>query len=155
MSESEYSSDGSIDGDDLKLFNTLMKIERDVQYGAEEILNAILCSSDDMDWHEDTLELIVEGRKIRKTNIIDLVEYLCYSENGNIENPHGLKIFIEALKNIGLDSEWVKNESIAKYLEKSESDASSSSGDEDSDEKSSEQSEIDDSASRDEGNVNY
>ena len=49
--------------------------------------------------------------------MIELVSYLMYPSDDRLEKPKGLDIFVDALKDIGLDSKWVKNEDVIQELD--------------------------------------
>ena len=87
----------------------LRELPKDVRDNGEEILHAILCGPSHLDWDKD-LRLIVDGRVIQKTNIIELVEHLLYPERENADSLHGFNVFVDELNKIGLESHWVKNE---------------------------------------------
>lgn len=48
--------------------------------------------------------------------MIESVSYMMYPTNDRLEKTEGLDIFIDALKDIGLDSKWVKNEDVIQEL---------------------------------------
>ena len=126
MSDDGYSSaDDEVCDGDMKIFAALEKFEEREQNIAEEILHSIICSSDHLDWKEDSMEIKIDGRVVRGSNIIDLVQYLLYPEDANIAEPSALFEFVKALKMIGLEPDWVCNEKVAAELEEYESDSSS------------------------------
>ena len=114
------------------LYSALSDIPLDVQDDAKEILNAMLTSSDTIGW-DDKLQLIVDGRAIPKTNVSELVVHVLYPHDDRIEDPRGFNIFVQGLKDIGLEAEWVDNEVAKSVLESTEDDTGETSDDDDSD----------------------
>ena len=100
----------------IKLYSILIHLPLDVQDDAEEILHTIECSNENIDWDDD-YRLIVNGRTYYHTDMIELVSYLMYPVDDRLEKPRGLDIFVDALKDVGLDSKWVKNEDIIEELD--------------------------------------
>ena len=105
--------------EETKIYQVLRELPKDVRDNGEEILHAIACGTSQLDW-DHQLRLIVDGRVIHKTNIIELVEQLLYPEREDVDIPHGFDIFVNALSNIGLDSHWVKNEYAKEKLDENE-----------------------------------
>ena len=99
----------------IKLYSILFHLPSGVQDDAEELLHTIECSNENIDWDDD-YRLIVDGRTYYHTNMIELVSYLLYPADYRLERPKGLDIFVDALKDIGLDSKWVKNEDVIDEL---------------------------------------
>ena len=112
------------------LYAALSDIPFDVQDDAKEILNAMLTSSDTIGW-DAKLQLIVDGRVIPKTNVSELVVHVLYPHDERIEEPRGFNIFVQGLKDIGLESEWVDNEVAKSVLESTEDDTGETSNDDD------------------------
>ena len=137
-----------------KIKRVLKELPGDVRDNGEEILHAIACGTSLLDW-DHNLRLVVAGRVIHNTNIIELVEHLLYPEREDGDNPHGFDMFVNELSHIGLDSQWVKNEYAKKILDdnermydtassnpnSSESDESDNESSNESDHNSNEQSE--------------
>jgi len=118
--------------DSFKFFNALMKFNKDEMSHAEEILHTIACSTDYIDWDATSMEVIINKIVLKESNIVDLVKYLLNTEN-EVE-PVGLETFVEALKQIGMESKWVLNKTIASELnEYDSSESSGSSSDEEPD----------------------
>ena len=66
---------------------------------------------------------MINNRAIPNTNIVELVEYILYPEGDEeTDPPNGFEKFIEELKRIGLESQWVHNESVIKALDDNEND---------------------------------
>ena len=121
---------GNVLKHNIKLYSTLIHLPLDVQDDAEVILHTIECSNENIDW-DDEYRLIVNDRTYYHTHMIELVPYLLYPVDYRLERPKGIDIFVDALKDIGLDSKWVKNEDVREELgDEDESD------DEDEDETS-------------------
>ena len=121
------------DDDDFprgKIFGALICFGEDERKNATQILHAILCNTDILNWKENTLEIIVNSRPMRNTNIVDLIQYILSSEDEGVPKPFGLEEFVEALKRTGLESEWVKNEAIADELDTVDSDEETKSEEE-------------------------
>ena len=106
----------------------LSKLPISLHDGARIILNAMLTSKDAIGWDSD-LKLIVNGRTIPNTNIANLISHVLYPVDPDMDDPIGFKIFVKALHNIGLESEWVENENAKDILDsrKNDEDTASSS----------------------------
>ena len=113
----------------------------DIQDDAKEILNAMLTSENTIGWNSK-LQLIVDDRVVPGTNVTDLVAHVLYPHDERIKDPRGFNVFVQGLKDIGLESEWVDNSIAKSVLESVEDDTGETSEDEDSDD--------DDDASEDE-----
>ena len=113
----------------------------DIQDDAKEILNAMLTSKNTIGWNSK-LQLIVDDRVVPGTNVTDLVAHVLYPHDERIKDPRGFNVFVQGLKDIGLESEWVDNSIAKSVLESVEDDTGETSEDEDSDD--------DDDASEDE-----
>ncbi len=113
----------------------------DIQDAAKEILNAILTSKNTIGWNSK-LQLIVDDRVVPRTNVADLVAHVLYPHDERVKDPRGFNVFVQGLKDIGLESEWLENEIAKSVLESAEDDTDETSEDEDSD---------DDDASEDDG----
>ena len=93
---------------------------------AKEILNAMLTSNNVIGW-DRKLRLIVDGRVLPGTNIANLVAHVLYPHDERISDPRGFDIFVQGLKDIGLESEWVDNENVKSVLESIEDDTGETS----------------------------
>ena len=107
-----------------KFFDAVQNFNDEEMKPALEILHAILCSTDILDWN-DKMELVVDRRTVRGSNIIDLIQYLLYLESTDISNPQGLNEFVKGLVRIGLESDLVRNETIANQLDEVDSEEES------------------------------
>ena len=100
----------------------LMQLPKDVRGIGEEVLQTIACGKKLLSWN-DKLQLVIDDRTIPNTNILELVQYILYPERDDeIDPPHGFDLFVEELKNIGLESQWVRNETVIEALDDNEND---------------------------------
>ena len=74
-----------------------------------------------MGWNANE-ELTIDGATVPNTNILKLVKYILYAEDEHLKIPNGFNTFVEGLKTIGLESEWVRNESVKEELDNNEND---------------------------------
>ena len=112
----------------------LMQLPKEVRGIGEEVLQTIACGKKLLSWN-DKLQLVIDDRPIPNTNIVDLVQYILYPEREDGTNPpHGLDSFVEELKRVGLEPQWVRNESVIDALNDNEHDWDTTDTDEDSDE---------------------
>ena len=115
------------------LYTILSRIPFDIRDAAKEILNAMLTSKNLIGW-ETRLRLIVDDRVVPKTNVADLVAHVLYSHDERIPDPRGFTLFVQGLKDIGLESEWVENEVAKSILESIEDGTGETSEDDSEDE---------------------
>ena len=74
------------------------------------------------------------NRSLPNTNIVDLVAHLLHPHDGRVEEPKAISLFVQALKDIKLESEWVQNELVKDILDDaSDSEDESDEGDDDDD----------------------
>ena len=105
-----------------KVEGLLKQLPKDVRGIGEEVLHAIACGKKLLSWN-NKLQLIIDGRAIPNTNLVELVEYILYPEGDeNVDPPTGFDTFIKALKGIGLESQWVRNERVIKALDNNENE---------------------------------
>jgi hypothetical protein len=131
------------------LYTILSRVPIDIQDDAKEILNAMLTSKNTIGW-DTSLRLIVDDRVIPKTNVADLVAHVLYPHDERIPDPHGFTLFVQGLKDIGLEPEWVENKVVKSILESTEDDTGETSEDDsDSGDDDSEPDESDDDGSED------
>ena len=127
-------------GSVAKSRDLLQRLPREVREIGEEVLHAISCGKKLMGWN-DRLQLTIDGRAIPNTNITDLIQYILYPEpedDDTTEPPHGFDTFVEGLKSIGLESQWVRNEYVIEQLDDNENewdttDSEASESDDDDD----------------------
>ena len=93
---------------------------------AREILDAMLAGGDVVNWDRQH-RLMLGNRSLPNTNIVDLVAHLLYLHDERVEDPKAFSLFLQALTNFKLESEWVQNELVKDMLD----DASDSSDSED------------------------
>ena len=99
--------------------DVLTQLPKDVQGIGEEVLHAIACGQQLLSWN-DKLQLVIDNRSVPNTNIIDLIQYILYPETDDTSQPPGFDAFLEALKEIGLESQWVRNETVINALDNNE-----------------------------------
>ena len=107
--------------DEWHVEDILMQLPKDVQGIGEEVLHAISCSRQLVSWN-DKLQLVIHNRSVPRTNIFELVQYILYPENKDTSQPRGFDVFLEALKEIGLESQWVRNETVINALDNNENE---------------------------------
>ena len=103
----------------MKATDILQLLPRDVRGIGEEVINAMVCGSKVLSWNEK-LELFKAGKAVPGTNIIRLLEYILYPEEEGSIPPRGFDQFLEGLKKIELESQWVRNTSVIKELDNNE-----------------------------------
>ena len=82
----------------------------------KKFLHAISCGRHLLSWNEK-LQLVINNRPVPRTNIVDLVQYILYPESEEAKPPRGIDTFLEELKEIGLESQWVRNETVINALD--------------------------------------
>ena len=107
--------------DEWHVEDILMQLPKDVQGIGEEVLHAISCSRQLLSWNNQ-LQLVIHNRSVPRTNIVELVQYILYPESKDTSQPRGFDVFLEALKEIGLESQWVRNETVINALDNNEND---------------------------------
>ena len=86
----------------------------------------MLASRDIFNWDRQH-RLMLGNCSLPNTNIVDLVAHLLHPHDEWVEDPKAFSLFVKALKDIKLESEWVQNELVKDMLD----DASDSSDSED------------------------
>ena len=104
-----------------KVEDLVSKLPEDVRDLGEEVLHAINCGKKLVGWNGNE-ELTIDGASVPNTNILKLVKYILYPEDKHLKVPNGFNTFIEGLKTVGLESEWVRNESVKQVLDNNEND---------------------------------
>ena len=107
--------------DEWHVEDILMQLPKDVQGIGEEVLHAISCSRQLLSWNNQ-LQLVIHNRSVPRTNIVELVQYILYPESKDTSQPRGFEMFLDALKEIGLESQWVRNETVINALDNNEND---------------------------------
>ena len=121
-------------------YTILSRIPFDIRDAAKEILNAMLTSKNLIGW-DTRLRLIVDDRVIPNTNVADLVSHVLYPHDERIPDPRGFMLFVQGLKDIGLEPEWVENEVAKSILESIEDDTGETTSEDDSDSEDGDESE--------------
>ena len=109
-----------------KVYEVLSGLSPQLREEAREILDAMLASGDIVNWDRQH-RLMLDNRSLPNTDIVDLVAHLLHPHDERIEEPKAFSLFVQALKDIKLESEWVQNELVKDMLD----DASDSSDSED------------------------
>ena len=107
--------------DEWHVEDILERLPKDVQGIGEEVLQAISCSRQLLSWNNQ-LQLVIDNRSVPRTNIVDLVQYILYPESKDTSQPRGFEVFLDALKEIGLESQWVRNETVINALDNNDND---------------------------------
>ena len=77
----------------------------------------MLTSKNTIGWNRK-LQLIVDDRVVPGTNVTDLVAHVLYPHDERIKDPRGFNVFVQGLKDIGLESfSRVENEIAKSILE--------------------------------------
>ena len=79
-------------------------------------MHAMSCGRHLLSWNEK-LQLVINNRPAPRTNIVDLVQYILYPESEDAKPPRGFDTFLEGLKKIGLESQWLCNETVINALD--------------------------------------
>ena len=131
----------------MKVRDILRLLPREVQGIGEEVLHAMACGKDILYWNEN-LQLVARGSVVRGSNIIELLKFILYPEEYDEESPdenipEGFDEFMNGLKKIELESQWVRNARVIAALDNndnrwgpddsSDSDSDSDDGDESGD----------------------
>ena len=103
----------------MKSEDVLQLLPRDVRGIGEEVIDAMVCGSDVLSWNEK-LELFKMGKAVPGTNIVHLLEYILYPEEEGSIPPRGFDQFLDGLKKIELESQWVRNASVIEELDNNE-----------------------------------
>ena len=107
--------------DEWHVEDILTRLPKDVQGIGEEVLQAISCSRQLLSWNNQ-LQLVIDNRSVPRTNIVELVQYILYPESKDTSQPRGFEVFLDALKEIGLESQWVRNETVINALDNNDND---------------------------------
>ena len=90
---------------------------------ARNLVDAMLMSENQIGWDIEH-QLIANGKVQHGSDIVKLVSYVMSPADSEFRKPIGLKAFTTALKEIGLESDYVVNRNVKKVLEKNnESDS--------------------------------
>ena len=77
----------------------------------------MLLSTEEIGW-DSKQKLIVNRKFYHEKLIVRLIAYVLSQANTIFEKPIGLKVFISALKKIGLESDYVINQEVKRMLRK-------------------------------------
>ena len=97
-----------------------------------EILDAMLAGGNVFNWDRQH-RLMLDNRSIPNTNIVDLVAHLLHPHDDRLDDPKAFTLFVQTLKDIRLESEWVQNELVKDILDDNDSDSEDESVDNDAD----------------------
>ena len=84
---------------------------------ARNLIDAMLLSTEEIGW-DSQQQLIVNGRVYHDTDIVRLIAYIMSPANSISVKPIGLQVFISALRKIGLESNYVINQNVKRFLRK-------------------------------------
>ena len=70
-------------------------------------MDAMLAGGDIVNWDRQQ-RLMLDNRSLPNTNIVDLVAHLLHPYDERVEEPKAFSLFVQALKDIKLESEWVQ-----------------------------------------------
>ena len=82
---------------------------------ARNLVDAMLMSTKDIGW-DSNHQLIVNGRVYHNTDIVRLIGHVMSPADDEFKKPIGLKVFVEALRKIGLEPDYVKNKDVKRML---------------------------------------
>ena len=78
---------------------------------ASELLHSMAVSKNILFWTPGDV-LLRNQRRIPRTNIADLIEYVLLPYSKDIPEPRGLKSFVEGLAELGINKKGIKNEKV-------------------------------------------
>ena len=84
---------------------------------ARNLIDAMLLSTEEIGW-DSQQQLIVNGRVYHDTDIVRLIAYIMSPADSISVKPIGLQVFISALRKIGLESDYVINQNVKRFLKK-------------------------------------
>ena len=84
---------------------------------AVNLIDAMLLSTEEMGW-DSQQKLIVNGRVYHDIDIVRLIAYVMSPADSISIKPIGLKVFISALRKIGLGTDYVINQHMKRFLRK-------------------------------------
>ena len=111
-----------------KVYEVLRELPPHLRGAAREILDAMLAGGDVVNWDQEH-RLMLDNRSLPNTNIVDLVAHLLHPHDDRLEDPKGFTLFIQTLKDIRLESEWVQNELVKDMLDDYDSESEDESDD--------------------------
>ena len=111
----------------MKSADFLQLLPREVRGIGEEVINAMACSQQILSWNEK-LELYKDYKTVPGTNIVQLLEYILYPQDEDALPPTGFDEFLDGLKKIELESQWVRNADVIEELNNNEDGWNSDKG---------------------------
>ena len=111
----------------MKSADLLRLLPREVRGIGEEVINAMACSQQILSWNEK-LELYKDYKTVPGTNIVQLLEYILYPQDEDALPPTGFDEFLDGLKKIELESQWVRNADVIEELDNNEDGWNSDKG---------------------------
>jgi len=100
-----------------KTFALFMRMSPYLAEKARNLIDAMLLSTEEIGW-DSQQQLIVNGRVYHDTDIVRLIAYIMSPANSISVKPIGLQVFISALRKIGLESDYVINQNVKRFLRK-------------------------------------
>ena len=114
-----------------KVYEVLRELPPHLRGEAREILDAMLAGGDVVNWDQQH-RLMLDNRSIPNTNIVYLVAHLLHPHDDRLD-PKAFTLFVQTLKDIRLESEWVQNELVKDMLDDNDSDSEDESDVDDDD----------------------
>ena len=100
-----------------KTFALCKRISPYLAEKASNLIDAMLLSTEEIGW-DSQQQLIVNGRVYHDTDIVRLIAYIMSPADSISKKPIGLQVFISALRKIGLESDYVINQNVKRFLRK-------------------------------------
>ena len=89
-----------------KVYEVLSGLSPQLREEAREILDAILASGDIVNWDRQH-RLMLDNRSLPNTSIVDSAAHILQPHDKRVEEPKAFNLFVQALKDIKPESEWV------------------------------------------------
>ena len=100
-----------------KTFALFKRMSPHLAEKARNLIDAMLLSTEEIGW-DSQQQLIVNGRVYHDTDIVRLIAYIMSPADSISKKPIGLQVFISALRKIGLESDYVINQNVKRFLKK-------------------------------------
>ena len=84
---------------------------------ARNLIDAMLLSTEEIGW-DSQQQLKANGRFYHDTDIVRLIAYVMSPADSISVKPIGLQVFISTLRKIGLESDYVINQNVKRFLRK-------------------------------------
>ena len=138
--DSVDSGDESDGGEEPMIQLILQDLPGSVSYEhASSLLHSMAASKNILFWNLRG-ELMRHQRRIPKTNMAEILEYVLLPFNEDLPRPHGLNSFIEGLAELKINKAWIGNNLIAsEILDEEEPEETSESESEENPESESEE----------------